>query len=109
MAYINKYSPRAGTKAEQLEDSVSQKEKKERELILNNVLKETALKNNQKYIGKTMEVLIEESKKDMFYGHTKNYKKVGISAEVRPLQIGEFVKVKIIEATSWGLRGEYVK
>ena len=41
MAYINKYSPRYGTTAEKLEDSVPSKEKKRREKVLENIIKET--------------------------------------------------------------------
>lgn len=41
MAYINKYSPRYGTASEKLEDDVPPKEKKRREKVLEEIIKET--------------------------------------------------------------------
>ncbi|MBU2545171.1 MiaB/RimO family radical SAM methylthiotransferase [Patescibacteria group bacterium] len=41
LAYINKYSPRYGTVAEKFEDDISPKEKKHREKVLENIIKET--------------------------------------------------------------------
>ena len=46
MAYINKYSPRRGTKAFELEDNVSPQEKKRREKVLEKIIKnKKAVKN----------------------------------------------------------------
>jgi len=47
MAYINKYSPRAGTAAFNLKDNVSPKEKKRREKVLEKIIKEKQKKNNK--------------------------------------------------------------
>jgi len=81
MAYINKYSPRSGTAAAKLTDNINWNEKKRREKILTEILKETALENNKKYIGKTVEVLICESgiknqKLGIVYGKTRSFKNV---------------------------------
>ncbi len=95
MAYVNKYSPREGTKASLLKDTVSDQEKKKREQELTEILKKTALQNNKKYINKTVEVLV--IKKNLAI--TKSNKKVKISSE----EIGKFKKVKIKKALSWGL------
>ena len=46
MAYINKYSPRAGTAAEKLKDNVSIAEKKRREKVLTEILKQIALEKS---------------------------------------------------------------
>jgi tRNA-2-methylthio-N6-dimethylallyladenosine synthase len=59
MAYIARYSPRPGTAAAKLKDNVSPKEKERRYKILTEILKETALEKNEKYIGRTLEVLVE--------------------------------------------------
>lgn len=48
IAYISKYSHRSGTTAAKLKDNVSQKEKKRREKVLTEILKQTALENNKK-------------------------------------------------------------
>jgi tRNA-2-methylthio-N6-dimethylallyladenosine synthase len=47
MAYIAQYSPRSGTTAAKLKDSVSKKEKDRRWKILTNTLKKTALEKNK--------------------------------------------------------------
>ena len=39
MAYVNKYSPRSGTKAFEIKDNISLEEKKNREKILNDIIK----------------------------------------------------------------------
>lgn len=108
MAYINKYSPRHGTKATELVDNISAKEKKERERILNNILKQTALENNKKYISKEVEALINTQKdENTWIGKTREYKTIMIESNNNLL--GQFIKAKIIDASPWGLKGEYVK
>jgi len=110
MVYISQYSPRLMTAASKLEDDVIKKEKKEREQILNEILKKTALKNNKKYINKTVEVLIEQKIKNDFYlGKTRTFKNVKIKDPKCSLSVGQFVKTKIIKATPWGLEGQIEK
>ncbi len=103
MAYIAKYSSRSGTTAAKMKDVVPYQEKKRREKVLTDILKETALENNKKYIGKVVEVLPEKNKNNFLIGKSQYYKTVKFegSSEL----IGQFVKVKIIDALSWGLKG----
>lgn len=103
MAYIAKYSPRAGTAAVKLKDSVPQKEKSRREKILTEILKQTALENNKKYIGKKVEVLMMDNS----IGKTRTNKTVKINSKKN--LSGRFVKVKITNALAWSLKGEYEK
>jgi tRNA-2-methylthio-N6-dimethylallyladenosine synthase len=114
MAYLNKYSLRTGTASAKLKDNVSWKEKKNREDILNKVLRKTALENNQKYVGEVVEVLIDESRimnyeSRIFYGKTRSFKnvKIGLSIKYPVLSIKQrqFVKIKITKAEAWGLEG----
>ncbi|MCK5491314.1 MAG: tRNA (N6-isopentenyl adenosine(37)-C2)-methylthiotransferase MiaB [Candidatus Pacebacteria bacterium] len=111
MAYINKYSPREGTVSAKMTDNVSWDEKKEREVILNKILKETALENNQKYVGKVVEVLVDKIDGDFIFGKTKSFKsvKIGIINYKSRIKEGEFLKVKITEAEFWNLEGEVVE
>jgi tRNA-2-methylthio-N6-dimethylallyladenosine synthase len=111
--YIAQYSPRAGTKAALIKDDVSKEEKYQREKTLNKILEKTALKNNKKLIGQTLEILVKNCKNNQYYGQTKNFKNVKINLEKsnkaesffpQP-KIGQFVKAKIIKATPWGLEG----
>jgi tRNA-2-methylthio-N6-dimethylallyladenosine synthase len=106
MAYIAKYSPRSGTMAEKLKDDVSVKEKERRWKILADILKKTALENNKKYLGKIVEVLIQNRKDQNFLGQTKTFKnvKIKIKKGLEKKKPGDFVKVKIKEVIPWGLK-----
>ncbi len=117
MVFFGQFSPRPGTVAWKMKDNVSQKEKARRENFLNDTLKQTALANNKRYIGKTVEVLIEtcrsratgEKEKDGFYfGKTRTQKNVKLVSGKKNL-IGTFVKVKITKANVWNLEGEIKK
>ena len=104
MAYISKYSPRSGTAAAKLKDNVSPKEKDRREKILTELLKKTALEKNKGYIGKEVEVLIDQKKKNYLIGKTRTYKTVKIKTSKDLL--GRFIKVKVEDALPWGLKGK---
>ena len=117
MAYIAKYSPRPQTAAFKLKDDVSLKEKERRYKILTEILKETALEKNKKCIGKTVEVLVDESRITnrelrIFWGKTRTYKTVKIHNSKfithNSFLIGQFVKVKIVDANPFGLKGKLI-
>ena len=104
MAYINKYSTRAGTAAARLKDNVSVDEKKRREKALNEILKQTALENNKKYLNEIVEVLFDSKKSNRLFGRTKEYKIIEFKSNKN--LIGKFVKVKITDITPWKLIGK---
>jgi len=107
MAYISEYSPRPNTAALKMKDDVHIKEKIERKRILNEVLKETALEHNKKYIGKTVEALIDSKKENnIFIGKTREYKTIRIDSDKNLL--GRFVKAEVTDASSWGLKGKLI-
>jgi len=109
MAYIAQYSRRAGTVAAKLDDNVNPKEKKRREESINDIVKITALSHNNKYVGKTVEVLVDSVKNEIFgLGKTRGYKTVKFIIDgVSPQSlIGNFVKVSITKAQSFGLVGK---
>ena len=65
MAYSFVYSPREGTPAAKMEDSIPLEVKKERLQILNQKLSGHAYANNAKYLGQRLKVLCEgRSKKN---------------------------------------------
>jgi tRNA-2-methylthio-N6-dimethylallyladenosine synthase len=110
MAYIARYSPRPGTAAAQLDDDVPRAEKKRREEELMKILRKTALENNKKYLGKTVEVLAEgKNRKGNLIGKTRTFKNVECQMSNVKCNIGDFVKVKIKKAQDFGLEGEIVK
>ena len=107
MAYISEYSPRPGTAASKMKDNVSHKEKTKRKYELNEILKKTALENNKKYIGRSVEALMtQKSHKEFYIGKTKEYKTINIKSNKN--LIGKFVKAKITGATSWGISGKII-
>ncbi|MFH1978855.1 MAG: tRNA (adenosine(37)-N6)-dimethylallyltransferase MiaA [Patescibacteria group bacterium] len=111
MAFIAQYSPRPGTASFlTMKDDVSYAKKKKRWQELTNILKKTALENNKKLVGQTLEILIDEKKRDRFLGRTEGNKVVEIKLpKTGSPTVGEFVKAKIIRATSWKLIGELAK
>lgn len=90
--HVFPYSLRKGTKAETLPNHLEQSIKKERARKLLQVSKELELNYFNKYIGKEVEVLIEETKDGYSYGHTGNYLYVKINKE---LEHNTFVQVKV--------------
>ncbi len=98
------YSPRPNTPAAKWTDKyIDENEKKNRLAILNEKVKEMSLKSNQKYVAKTLEVLVESSKNGKFEGRTRNNKVVHITGE--NINIGDFVNVHIDRASTWCLFG----
>ncbi|MCP6718087.1 MAG: tRNA (N6-isopentenyl adenosine(37)-C2)-methylthiotransferase MiaB [Patescibacteria group bacterium] len=108
MAYIAKYSPRPRTKANKLKDDISKKEKQIRWEALTKTLEKTSLKKNKKYIGKEVEILVNDYKNGFILGKTRTYKTVKIKNDDKDL-IGKIIKVKITSALPWGLKGILAK
>jgi len=109
MAYISRYSRRAGTAAALLEDDIANQEKKQRETILNDIVKTTALAHNKKYIGKSVDVLINSVKKNRAAGKSRHYKTVKFPIEKNTIGPGDIVKVKILKAMPFGLEGKMIR
>lgn len=112
MAYLNKYSPRPGTvSARKYPDEIAWEEKLRREHVLNEILKRTALKQNQKFLGQTVRVLVDEATPDkngllMNIGKTDLFKNTQFLA-ARPY-VGQFVDVRITSVQPFGMAGELV-
>jgi len=106
LAYIARYSPRPGTYAQKyFKDDVSDQEKKQREKKLEQIVSFSGLKNNQKYLGKIVDVLVEKlKKKNQALGKTRTFKTVKFKTDQD--LTGQFVKVKITKAQDFGLTGQ---
>ncbi len=108
MAYLAQYSPRPGTAAARFfKDDVPKKEKARRENMLNEILTKSALSQNQKLLGQTLTVLVENYNKKTETNSGKNpgFKNVRFGGENL---CGQFVQVKINQATAWGLQGQLI-
>ena len=100
------YSPREGTPAAKMVDNVSKEEKEKRLYRLNDVINKCAKEANDKYVGKTVKVLVESvSEKDnsMLAGYTDTMKLVNVKADKK--YIGQIINVKIEDAKTWSLDG----
>jgi len=109
MAYIAQYSPRPGTVAEKMDNNVPKPEKKRREEELMKILRKTALANNQEYLGKTVEILVDgKSKSGEWLGKTRTFKVVAIKKSKKINLLGKFIRVKIISVKDFGMEGEII-
>lgn len=100
------YSKREGTPAARMIDAVTLDEKKERLQRLNDVLNMHSKAINDKYLGRTVEVLVEDLSKNndqMLSGRTEGNKTVIFAGS--PSLIGQYVTVEITEAQTWILKG----
>ena len=110
-AFMFKYSERPGTYASKhLPDNIDEETKVRRlnEIIALQV--ELGHESNKRDIGKTFEVLIEgysKRSKDHFYGRTSQNKVIVFPKA--GCRIGQFVNVKVNEATAATLLGELVE
>ena len=71
--HIFKYSQRKGTKASQMKNQISGEVKEKRSKRLIELSNKNQKEYNESYIGKKVEVLMEEQKNNVYQGHTKNY------------------------------------
>ncbi len=105
------YSPRVFTKAGKMVDKfLTEEVKYERLNRLNEKNREVCLKSNEKFIGKTLKVLVESKTvkdgKITLNGRADNNKIVHFEDTTK--KIGDFVNVKINKAQTWCLYGEPV-
>jgi len=107
MAFMFKYSERPGTAAaKNLEDDVPEEVKKERLSRMIKVQNKISLAKNRADIGKIFEVLVEGNSKrsaEMLFGRTEQGKVVVFPSETA--QRGEFISVKVTDASSATLKG----
>lgn len=104
------YSTRPGTLAAKMKNQVPDDIKNARLQRLIEVQNDISLEKNKKYLGKTLNVLVEgtSSKDDNFYsGRSEEFKLVNFKANEE--DIGNIVKVKINDVKSFSLNGEKVE
>lgn len=105
-AYTFIYSKRDGTPAVNFKDEINIETKRERLNKLNELVKKYAKENNEKYVGKILEVLVEGKSKtneNVLTGYSPQQKVVNFTGSAR---VGEIVKVRIISSSRFSLNGE---
>ena len=108
-AYSFIFSPRPGTPAAKMEDNVSEAEKKDRLLRLNERLDYYSKANNLKWVGKVVKVLIDGPSKnnpEVFSGYTPQQKLVNFT--LKEGKVGDIIDVRITEAKKNSLNGEQI-
>lgn len=106
-AYTFVFSKREGTPAASYEDNTPDEVKKQRLYMLNEKINDGYLKGNQRFIGKTVKVLVDGvSKYDdtVLAGYSENNKLVNFKGDSK--WIGHMVDVEITVAKTWFLLGE---
>ncbi len=103
------YSARPGTPAAVLFDNTTDLIKKHRLGILQDVIASNAAAVNQQMVGSIQSVLVDgisRKSESQVTGRTENNRKVNFTGDKK--LIGHFVNVKITEARSNSLQGEFV-
>jgi tRNA-2-methylthio-N6-dimethylallyladenosine synthase len=108
-AFMFKYSVRTGTKAETFSDSVPESDKLNRLERMIQLQGEITHSKSREQIGREVEVLVEKISKrneSELAGKTRDFKIVVFPADEK--LIGHFVKVEIIDAAGWTLKGRLI-
>src|SRR5438309_10599572 len=105
VVHVAMYSPRPGTvSATEMTDDVSREEKRRRLHEVETLQKRIAGRINARYLGRTVDVLVEGTAKGRWYGRTRTNKLVHFGSD-EPLA-GELVDVAITSTEPWFLEGE---
>ncbi|MBP5198188.1 MAG: tRNA (N(6)-L-threonylcarbamoyladenosine(37)-C(2))-methylthiotransferase MtaB [Lachnospiraceae bacterium] len=105
--HVFKYSKRAGTRAADMDNQVSDENKAIRSDILLEMTEKHSKEFREKYLGNTAKVLFEEKKKigseEYFVGHTTDYVKVAVkddgeinSGDILLCKIKEFLMEEVL-------------
>lgn len=101
------FSPRVGTPAARMIDNVTEDEKNDRLYRLNDLVNKYANEANQRYMGKTVKVLIEGiGEKNNLFGYTDTMKLVNVDGDKS--NIGKIVDVEITDIKTWSMDGKIV-
>jgi tRNA-2-methylthio-N6-dimethylallyladenosine synthase len=107
-AHLARYSPRPGTvSARRMNDDVPEEVKVARFTRLEALQEQVCAEINQRALGKTVEVLVEELHKGKWRGRTRTNKLVFIDSPL-PLR-GRLVEVEITWTGPWSMQGRFVR
>ena len=104
------YSKEDGTPAVKLDGHLTERLKKERAKDIMQIQKEVSKSNNEALVGKELEVLVENITSDGKYYLARSYREVPEDTDgviyienSKEVIIGNFVKVKVVEALDYDL------
>lgn len=103
-AHLARYSPRPHTVSERrMEDDVPEEEKKERHQMLDELQSRVVAEINQKFLGQTVEILVEDEHKGKWRGRTPQNKLVFFEADGN--WKGKLANVEITWTGPWSMQG----
>ena len=94
--HVFPYSKRPNTRAYNFPEQVDNLSKKFRTNELINLSKEKATKYREKFIGKTLDVIVEKVQNGIAYGHSGNY--INVMFKTNTAKQNEMVKVELVDA-----------
>jgi tRNA-2-methylthio-N6-dimethylallyladenosine synthase len=107
ISYNAMYSVRSGTQAAKFfADDVPRTEKKRRWNVLQRLMEETVLRRNQAYVGRTVEVLVDQRGQGWCGGNSSEMKLVRFDS-AEDLR-GRLVQVRVEKALEWMLLGRLI-
>ncbi len=102
--HLARYSPRPGTvSARRMADDVTDEEKRRRFHLIEALQKEVSTEKMRRYLGQTVEVLVEERDKGRWRGRTPHNKLVFFD-DPRDLR-GQLVRVQVSHTGPWSMSG----
>src|SRR5213595_3261984 len=105
VVHIQGFSPRPRTTAARQADDVSPAEKKRRINVLLDAQRRIAEAANRRWLGRTVEVLVERVEDGEFSGRTRQ-NKVVVGAAPLGAEAGSVRQVHVELATAWQLKGQ---
>ncbi len=106
ISYTAQYSTRTGTLACKLfADDVTREEKRRRWDVLQQLMEETALRKNQAYVDKVVNVMVEKIADGTASGNSREMKYTTFPCSDNSL-VGKHVPVRILRALTWQLQGQ---
>ncbi len=107
ISYNAMYSTRSGTQAAKLyADDVTREEKRRRWNALQALMEETVLRKNQAYLGRTVEVMVDQKGGGWCGGMSSEMKLVRFDSKED--RRGQVIGVKVDKAMEWMLTGKLV-
>jgi threonylcarbamoyladenosine tRNA methylthiotransferase MtaB len=105
--HIFPFSKRKGTKAYSFKEVLTNKEKKEIASKVRDIEKEVQISVFSKYVGKSLNVLVEKEEDGYYTGYSENYIKVFIKMNSN-IKTGKIHCIKIMEVIQNGLLGSEI-
>jgi len=105
VVHIQGFSPRPRTTAARQADDVSPAEKKRRINVLLDAQRRIAEAANRRWLGRTVEVLVERVEDGEFSGRTRQ-NRVVLGAAPLGADVGTVRRVHVEQATAWQLKGQ---